>query len=300
MQSSPQSQQPISPGTDSTVGVQGAVPSPVIETTPIQPSHPMVTRGKAGIFKPKAWLINTKTDWTKTGPTKVRDALATPQWRAAMNSEYTALIRNRTWTLVPFSQSLNVIGNKWIFKIKKNPDGSVQRYKVRLVAKGFHQNPGIDYFETFSPVVKASTVRIILSIVVHRGWKLRQLDFNNAFLNGSLDENVYMVQPPGYVDKQYPTHVCKLNRAIYGLKQVPRAWNTTLKNALLSWGFVNARSGSSLFVYRSGSDVILLLVYVDDVIITGSSPHLIDNLIATLDKQFALKDLGLLSYFLGI
>lgn len=158
-------------------------------------------------------------------------------------------MRNRTWVLVPPTPSLNVVGNKWIFRIKRNSDGTIQRYKARLVAKGFHQHPGVDFFETFSPVVKASTIRVVLSLAVSKGWSLRQLDFNNAFLNGTLDEDVYMQQPPGYIDQSRPTHICKLQKAIYGLKQAPRAWNTTLKSVLPSWGFINSRSDSSLFIF---------------------------------------------------
>lgn len=129
---------------------------------------------------------------------------------------------------------MNIVGNKWIFRIKRNADGSVQRYKTWLVAKGFHQSLGIDFFETFSPVVKASTIRVVLSIAVMNGWKLRQLDFNNAFLNGTLDEDVFICQPSGYVDNRFPDHVCKLNKAIYGLKQALRAWNNKLKTTLVS------------------------------------------------------------------
>lgn len=135
-----------------------------------------------------------------------------------MDCEYAALLKNKTWTLVPASPILNVVGNKWIFHIKRNDDGSIQRYKARLVAKGFHQSPEVDFFETFSPVVKASTIRVVLSLAVSRGWALRQLDFNNAFLNGTLDEDVYMHQSLGYEDPAYPNHICKLNKAIYGLK----------------------------------------------------------------------------------
>lgn len=123
--------------------------------------------------------------------------------------------------MVPPSPSCNVVGSKWVFRIKRNSDGTIQRYKAQVVAKGFHQSPGVDYFETSSPVVKPSTIRVVLSIAVSNHWPVRQLDFNNAFLNGTLDEDVFMEQPPGYVDSRYPTHVCKLNKAIYGLKQAP-------------------------------------------------------------------------------
>lgn len=166
------------------------------------------------------------------------------------------------------------------------------------MAKGFHQSPGIDFFETFSPIPKASTIWVVLSIAVSKGWMLRQLDFNNAFLNGSLDEEVYMYQPPSYEDPSFPTNICKLNKAIYGLKQAPRAWTSTLKSALLSWGFQNSRSDTSLYIYNSGTDVIFLLVYVDDVIVPGGNTSLVNQLVMTLDSKF-VKGPWCVTLFLG-
>jgi len=139
-------------------------------------------------------------------------------WVSAMNNEYQALLRNRTWHLVPRPKGKNIIGCKWVYKIKRKADGTIDRYKARLVAKGYKQQYGIDYEDTFSPVVKAATIRLILSIAVSRGWSLRQLDVQNAFLHGVLEEEVYMQQPPGYTDKVHPSYVCKLDKALYGLK----------------------------------------------------------------------------------
>ncbi|KAA0054331.1 hypothetical protein IC582_028809 [Cucumis melo] len=175
----------------------------------------------------------------------------------------------------------------------------IHRYKAHLVAKGFHQNPRVDFFEAFSHVIKASTIRLVLSVAISKGWSLWQLDFNNAFLNGKLDEMVFMTQPPGYVNPSYPNYICKLNKVIYRLKQASRAWNVTQTQALLNWGFINSRSDSFLFIFWHHVSVILLLVYVDDVIVTGNNNSLVQDLITSLDKQFALKDLGCLSYFLG-
>ena len=130
--------------------------------------------------------------------------------------------------MVASHSSQNIVGCKWVFRIKRSPDGSVSRYKARLVAKGFHQRPGLDYTETFSPVVKTTTIRVLLSIAVSRGWPLRQLDVNNAFLQVHLSEDVFMAQPPGFGDLTYPSRVCRLKKAIYGLKQAPRAWYNEL------------------------------------------------------------------------
>ncbi|XP_022158567.1 uncharacterized protein LOC111025020 [Momordica charantia] len=162
----------------------------------------MITRAKDEIFKPKVWVNYTVQDWTCTEPTRVKDALDTPQWKAAMEAEFMALMSNKMWHFVPSSLSLNVVGSKWIFQIKHN--SVIQWYKARLVAKEFHQNLGIDFFETFSPVLEASTIRVVLTLVETNEWALRNLDFNNAFLNGRLDGDVYMQQPPEFEDPNYP------------------------------------------------------------------------------------------------
>ena len=170
--------------------------------------------------------------------------------------------------MVPPSPSQNVVGCKWVFKLKRNSDGSINKYKAKLVAKGFHQQFGIDFEETFSPIIKPPTVRIILSLAVQFNWPLRQLDVSNAFLR----EEVYMVQPLGYVDPAHPNHVCKLLKSLYGLKQTPRAWFERFSTKLLHLGFQASLSDSSLFIFRQGSLVVYLLVYVDDIVITGKNP----------------------------
>jgi histone deacetylase 1/2 len=149
-----------------------------------------------------------------------------------------------------------VIDCKWVYKVKHCADGSVDRYKARLVAKGFTQRQGIDYIDTFSPVVKPTTVRLILSIAVSRGWQLRQVDVQNAFLHGDIQEEVYMYQPPGYVDKNYPNRVCLLQKSLYGLKQSPRAWYSKLSSKLQSLGFVPSQEDTSLFVFNDKRVII--------------------------------------------
>jgi histone deacetylase 1/2 len=196
-----------------------------VEAEPRTSFHPMITRSKAGILKPRAYLISD----TYIEPRNVSEALLSEAWKAAMYEEFQALQNNKTWSLVPFNPRFNVVGNKWVFKTKFNSDGSFQRYKARLVAKGFHQRPGIDFKETFSPVVKPSTIRVVLSIDVSKNWCVKQMDINNAFLNGKLIEDVYMSQPEGFVDSAKPHHVCKLTKSLYGLRQAPRAWFDKLK-----------------------------------------------------------------------
>ncbi|KAK0603909.1 hypothetical protein LWI29_010028 [Acer saccharum] len=264
--------------------------------------HPMITRSKSNIHKPlqKLNLHTHLHQSAEVEPTTAVQALKDPQWRQAMSEECNALIKNGTWELVRSTPSINVIGCKWIFRIKRNSDGTVDRYKARLVAKGFNQRPGVDYFETFSPVIKPTTVRLVLSIATSQGWSLRQLDVNNAFLQGHLSEEVYMAQPPGFVDSDHPTHVCKLNKAIYGLKQAPRAWYHELRQFLIVYGFKNSYADTSLFVFQTGGILLYLLIYVDDIILTGNSATHVNQFVDTLAHKFSLKDLGPLSYFLGV
>jgi len=149
-----------------------------------------------------------------------------------MDTEFQALIKNQTWHLVSPTSDQNIIDRKWVYKVKRKADGSIDRYKARLVAKGFKQRYGLDYEDTFSPVVKAATIRLVLSLAVSNQWTIRQLDVQNAFLHGVLEEDVYMKQPPGYKDSQFPGYICKLDKSLYGLKQAPRAWYSRLSNKL--------------------------------------------------------------------
>ena len=261
----------------------------------------MITRAKNNIFKPKQILnlsATTPSSNESFEPTIVSQALKIPHWQQAISEEFDALVRNSTWTRVPPNPTQNIVGCKWIFRIKRNPDGSVMRYKARLVAKGFHQRLEIDFSDTFSLVVKPTTIRILLHLAVTYGWALRQLDVNNAFLQGTLAEDVFMQQPQGFHDPQFPQHVCKLQKAIYGLRQAPRAWYTELRNFLLSIGFIISKFDNSLFIHHQKEFTMFLLVHVDDIIITGTSSQQVQRFITTLTHRFSLKDLGPLAYFL--
>ena len=203
------------------------VPAPTISLG----SHPMITRAKAGIFKTRhpanlgvlgsSGLLSALL--ASTEPKGFKSTAKNPAWLTAMDEEFNALQNNRTWILVPRPTNTNIVGSKWVFRTKYLPDGSIERFKARLVAKGYTQVPGLDYTDTFSPVIKATTVRVVLSLAITNKWPIRQLDVKNAFLNGTLTENVYMEQPPGYIDPRFPNHVCLLKKALYGLKQAPRA-----------------------------------------------------------------------------
>jgi histone deacetylase 1/2 len=255
------------------------------------------------VRKPKVYTDGTiRYDLlTSTGePCTIEEALGNKNWKEAMDIEYNALMKNNTWHLVPPKKGSNIIDSKWVFKIKYKADGSLDKYKALLVAKGYKQRFGIDYEDTFSPVVKMSTIRLILSIAVSRGWSLRQLDVQNAFLHGILEEEVYMRQPPGYIDKSCPNYVCKLDKALYGLKQAPRSWYARLRAKLMALGFIPSKADTSLFYFNKHGIVVFVLIYVDDIIVASSMPSATSGLLHSLKQDFALKDLGELHYFLGI
>ena len=192
------------------------------------------------------------------------------------------------------------MGCRWVFSIKYKADGSIDRYKARLVAKGFTQTHGIDYSETFSPVAKLNTVRVLLSLTTNLDWPLHQLDVKNAFLQGNLDEEVYMEVSPGYTGSIETKIVCKLERASYGLKQSPRAWFGRFSSAMRKYGYRQSNSDHTLFLKHRQSKVTALIVYVDDMIITGDDAEEISRLQEQLFVEFEMKHLGGLKYFLGI
>uniref|UniRef100_A0A2N9GUP3 Uncharacterized protein n=1 Tax=Fagus sylvatica TaxID=28930 RepID=A0A2N9GUP3_FAGSY len=255
-------------------------------------THPMQTRSKSGISKKKSFATSTTIDYLQTEPQTYTIASKFPQWREAMASEFAALQRQQTWQLVPPSPNQNIVGCRWVYKIKRNFDGSVSRYKARLVAKGFHQQAGVDFAETFSPVVKPPTVQIILSLATQNQWSLRQLDVSNAFLHGLLKETVFMAQPLGFVNSSLPSHVCHLHKSLYGLKQAPRAWFERFTSHLLTLGFTASVADASLFILSHKSVTVYLLLYVDDIIITGNSLSAVSDIISQLSTAFELKDLA--------
>ncbi|CAH9137282.1 unnamed protein product [Cuscuta epithymum] len=267
-------------------------------------THPMTTRSKAGIFRPKpTYNLNsqhTNSPISSPLPKSHVDALRDPNWKSAMISEFTALINNKTWELVPRPSNANVIRCMWLFKHKYRSDGSLERHKARLVVNGKSQRPGIDCDDTFSPVVKPATIRTVLSIALSNNWPLHQLDVNNAFLHGFLDETVYMHQPPGFKDSSRPSDVCLLKKSLYGLKQAPRAWYHRFASHATKLGFHHSKVDHSLFIYHHNGATAYLLLYVDDIVLTASSPTLLRTLISQLGAEFSIKDLGLLTFFLGI
>ncbi|RVW98037.1 Retrovirus-related Pol polyprotein from transposon RE1 [Vitis vinifera] len=231
-------------------------------------------------------------------PQTYREASIDPLWQIAMKEELDALTKNHTWDLVTLPPGQSVVGCKWIYKIKTRFDGSVERYKARLVAKGFTQEYGIDYEETFAPVARISSVRALLAVAAARKWDLFQMDVKNVFLNGDLSEEVYMQPPHGLSIES--NKVCHLRRALYGLFQAPRAWFAKFSSTIFRLGYTASPYDSALFLRHTDKGTILLLLYVDDMIITGDDLSGIQELKDFLSQQFEMKDLGHLSYFLGL
>ena len=231
-------------------------------------------------------------------------ALASSPWRCAMEEELRALAQNHTWDLVLLPAGKHLVGSRWVYAIKENSDGSLERHKARMVAKGFTQKYGVDYQETFAPVAKMNTIHILLALVAHRGWTLQQYDVKNAFLHGNLIEEIYMALPPGYYSWAPSTPasvVCRLWKSLYGLKQSPRAWFARFTTAMLTRGYRQCNGDHTLFFCHSTSGgVVILLVCVDDIIITGDDKSAIGELTLYLGSEFAIKHLGPLRYFVGI
>ena len=246
------------------------------------------------------WVF--QVDEKSNEPASFKDALASPdraEWQNAMEKELESLQTNDVWDLVELPEGRKAVGSKWVFKLKVDADGSVVRHKARLVAQGFSQKFGLDYDETFCPVVRFESVRAAIALGVQNGLKLHQMDVTTAFLNGNLEEEVYMKQPEGFAIKGQEHLVCKLKRSIYGLKQSPRCWNSALDEKLKKMGFVQSASDPCLYVFSDG-EMFIIAVYVDDILLGGKSDGQMSDVKKALSKQFKMKDMGALHHFLGV
>ncbi|GAA0175198.1 transmembrane signal receptor [Lithospermum erythrorhizon] len=266
--------QPDSEPQSVTTTTQSPTPSPIqpdISSPPRQSAfHPMDLRPHP---KPSQKRISSHPHalnvvHAESEPHNFSQANKCPLWHAAMCDEINVMVRTQTWSLVPKNPSMNVVGCRWVYRLKRDSHGNIVRRRARLVARGNHQVEGLDFSETFSPVIKTTTIRTILSLVVSSRWSIRQVDIQNAFLHGSLTETVYMTQPPGFVDIHFPQHVCRLHKSLYGLKQAPRIR-------------------------------LIMLVYVD-ILVTGNCSKDVSGFIAALSARFVTRDLGDLNFFLGI
>ena len=234
-------------------------------------------------------------------PNSVQEALKDSRWKEAMNEEMKSLQKNGTWKVVDLPNGKKPVGCRWIFTIKYKADGDIERFKARLVAKGYSQTYGIDYVETFAPVAKINTVRILLSLAVNLDWPLHQFDVKNAFLHGNLQEEVYMQLPPGCrLQVEESKQVCRLQKSLYGLKQSPRSWFGRFTSSMKAFGYRQSHSDHTLFIKHSRGKLTALIIYVDDMIVTGNNDAEMKALQSYLSHEFEMKDLGPLKYFLGI
>nr|GEX00098.1 ribonuclease H-like domain, reverse transcriptase, RNA-dependent DNA polymerase [Tanacetum cinerariifolium] len=218
----------------------------------------------------------------------------------AMKVELDSINRNNTWVLTTLPTGHKAIGLKWVFKTKKDANGNIIKHKARLVAKGYIQEHGIDFEEVFVPVARIETIRLLLAIAANNKWEVHHLDVKSAFLHGELKEEVYVTQPKGFTKKGNDGKVYRLIKALYDLRQAPRAWNIKLDNTLKSLDFKKYALEQAIYTKASKDSLLLVGVYVDDLIITGTPKKEIDEFKAQMEQKFDMSDLGLLAYYLGI
>ncbi|KAI3697733.1 hypothetical protein L6452_30830 [Arctium lappa] len=233
-------------------------------------------------------------------PKKADDALRDPNWVSAMQEELTEFSRNKVWNLVPRPSDKTVIGTKWVFRNKLDEHGTVTRNKARLVAQGYRQEEGIDYDETFAPVSRLEAIRLFLAYAVYKDFIVYQMNVKSAFLNGKLNEEVYVEQPSWFNDPKYPNYVYKLDKALYGLKQDPRAWYDTLSSFLISKNFERGKIDNTLFFRKIKGHIIIVQIYVDDIIFGSTNPSLCTRFAERMKKEYKMSMMGELTYFLGL
>jgi hypothetical protein len=228
----------------------------------------------------------------------VEQALEDPDWIIAMEEELNNFKRNEVWELVPRPKQ-NVIDTKWVFRNKQDEFGVITKNKARLIGKGYTQVEGLDFRETYALVARLESIRILLAYATHHDFKLHQMDVKSAFLNGPLQEKVYVEQPPVFEDSKFPNHVYKLHKALYGLKQAPRAWYECLKDFLLKNGFEIGEADSTLFIRRNGKDIFICQIYVDDIIFGSTNDKFSEEFSRIMTKRFEMSMMGELKFFLG-
>ncbi|GJV97120.1 retrovirus-related pol polyprotein from transposon TNT 1-94 [Tanacetum coccineum] len=237
---------------------------------------------------------------TSVEPKNYKEALTQACWIEAMQEELHEFERLEVWELVPPPDKAFVISLKWIYKVKLDELGGILKNKARLVARGYRQEEGIDFEESFAPVARLEAIRIFLAFAAHMNMVIYQMDVKTAFLNGNLREEVYVSQPDGFVDPDKPNHVYKLKKALYGLKQAPRAWYDMLSSFLISNDFSKGSVDPTLFIRREGNDLILVQIYVDDIIFAASTPELCDLFAKIMCSKFKMSMMGKISFFLGL
>ncbi|GJW67200.1 putative ribonuclease H-like domain-containing protein [Tanacetum coccineum] len=233
-------------------------------------------------------------------PKKISEALEDESWVDAMQEELLQFEIQKVWILVDLPYGKKAIGTKWVYRNKKDERGVVVRNKARLVAQGHRQEEGIDYDEVFAPVARLEAIRIFLAFASYMGFIVYQMDVKSAFLYGKIDEEVYVSQPPGFLDPKYPEKVYKVVKALYGLHQAPRAWYATLSTFLLKNGYRRGTIDKTLFLKKDKHDIILVQVYVDDIIFGSTKKSWCDEFEALMKSRFQMSSMGELTFFLGL
>jgi hypothetical protein len=233
-------------------------------------------------------------------PKKFNEASKDDLWVRAMNDELDQIEKNNTWEMVHRLEGKNIIGSKWIFKNNLNEQGQVVRNKARLVYKGYAQIEGLDFDETFAPVARLEAIRIFLTYACHKRFKFYQMDVKLAFLNGDLNEEVYMEQPEGFELSDKPDLVCKIKKDLYGLKQAPHAWYHRLDTYLKDKGFKRGTVDNNLYIKTEGDDLLIVLVYVDDIIFGCNKDSFVKWFASAMESEFEMSMIGELSFFLGL
>ncbi|GJS83063.1 putative ribonuclease H-like domain-containing protein [Tanacetum coccineum] len=233
-------------------------------------------------------------------PKKISEALEDESWVDAMQEELLQFKIQKVWILVDLPYGKKAIGTKWVYRNKKDERGVVVRNKARLVAQGHRQEEGIDYDEVFAPVARIEAIRIFLAFASYMGFIVYQMDVKSAFLYGKIDEEVYVSQPPGFIDPKYPKKVYKVVKALYGLHQAPRAWYATLSTFLLKNGYRRGTIDKTLFIKKDKHDIILVQVYVDDIIFGSTKKSWCDEFEALMKSRFQMSSMGELTFFLGL
>ncbi|GKE68365.1 putative ribonuclease H-like domain-containing protein, partial [Tanacetum coccineum] len=233
-------------------------------------------------------------------PKKVIQALEDPSWVEAMQDELLQFKLLKVWTLVDLPRDKWAIGTKWVFRNKKDERGIVVKNKARLVAQGYTQEEGIDYDEVFAPVARIEAIRLFLAYASFKGFVVYQMDVKSAFLYGKIEEEVYVCQPPGFEDPNFPDKVYKVEKALYGLHQAPRAWYETLSTYLLDNGFHRGQIDKTLFIKRHKDDILLVQVYVDDIIFGSTKKELSTEFEKLMHDKFQMSSMGELTFFLGL
>ncbi|GJS38012.1 putative ribonuclease H-like domain-containing protein [Tanacetum coccineum] len=233
-------------------------------------------------------------------PKNIKEAMADHSWIESMQDELNQFERLQVWELVPRPEGKNVIALKWLWKNKCDAENIVVRNKTRLVAKGYKQEEGIDFEESFAPVARLEAVRMFIAYAAHKNITIFQMDVKTAFLNGPLKEEVYVSQPEGFIDPEFPDHVYRLKKALYGLKQAPRAWYDKLSSFLIEHGFTKGIIDPTLFTRRHGEDILLVQVYVDDIIFGSTNPDFSKRFANLMKNNFEMSMMGELKFFLGL